>query len=225
MRTSSACLTVINKIYILKLNNFFEIVWGGMHQFSNPFAQYYNYNKSLFPSFGFPTFGNSPEEEIKIIGKDEFYRNKVANLIKVNEALGTFNNENNKPASFFENPDFQKRETFVEKSHPQDSSINKFNNLFDFGLINPNSSNKKVSCKKREKMRKNQLSSGAAEKVIPFIGSNIETLLLNAKKPLALYDLLDCDGLLGSTQNKRIVIGHKRTKTLYKLNKNLKVKR
>ena len=37
-------------------------------------------------------------------------------------------------------------------------------------------------------------------------------------------DLLDYDGVLGmGNMGKKIAIGHKRTKTLYKLNKNLKV--
>lgn len=197
-----------------------KLVWGNFNNpMINPFAQYYT--KSFFPSFpaGLPL---PTEEEIKIIGKDEFYRNKVANLIKVNEALGTFNNENNKPASFFENPDFQRLDPSPEKPLKLNC------NLFDFSLINNQPAHKRVHYKKHARMsRPPPLTPPTLEKVIPFIGSNVDNLLLLAQKTpaAAAEDLLDCDALLpaAAAGPKKIVIGHKRTKTLYKLNKSLKV--
>jgi len=171
---------------------------------------------------------NAPEQpnEIKIIGKDEFYKNKnTTGLFKPNEP---FLNENiNKSTNFFDNFDYSRineRSLSTNEKLPNLlENIKLNNNVFDFGLIN-----KKVNYKKKEKMKSTRNSATlATEKVIPFIGSNIDNLLLHKvflKNDPPCNDLLDCDSILANNNNsKKIVIGHKRTKTLYRFNKNMKV--
>ena len=179
---------------------------------------------SGFPTPSFlpqPTLPDPPATEIKQIGKDEFYKNKV----KANEILGFPPSENNKPQpDFFNNFDYSRineRSLSTNEKLPNLlENIKLNNNLFDFGLIN-----KKVNYKKRDKMKR---TAPFEEKVIPFIGSNIDTMLMQrilSPSEGTSEDLLDYDAVLGGLGNsgKKIAIGHKRTKTLYKLNKNLKV--
>lgn len=204
-----------------------KIVWSNFNSLANPFAQYYG--KSMFS--GFPTPGflpqpplpDPPATEIKQIGKDEFYKNKV----KASEMMGFPPSENNKPQSdFFNNFDYSRineRSLSTNEKLPNLlENIKLNNNLFDFGLIN-----KKVNYKKRDKMKTLQRTAALEEKVIPFIGSNIDAQLMQrilSPSEGATEDLLDYDGVLGlGNPGKKIAIGHKRTKTLYKLNKNLKV--
>ncbi len=161
------------------------------------------------------------EEELKIINKDDFERNRANLLLKTEHFSKNMIKE--PKSNFFNFLDYSRindRSLSTNEKLPNLLENYKLNNsLFDFPIIK-----KKVNYKKKETM-KNWKCNQSSEKVIPFIGTNLENLLIHYHlNPFAVKsdDIIDYDGIFMNA-NKKIVVGHKRTKTFYKFNKNLKV--
>ena len=193
------------------------LVWN--NNFNNPLTQLYQKNVFSNPLSNLMSI---PEEEIKIIGKDEFYKNK-SNILKNNEPFNNPLIKDNKP-NFFDFVDYSRineRSLSTNEKLPNLLENIKLNNnsLFEFPIIK-----KKVNYKKKDKM-KNWKNNNSTEKVIPFISTSVENILKDYpfNSHIQCDDIIDCDSILCSNSKKKIVIGHKRTKTFYKFNKNSKV--
>lgn len=195
----------------------------------------------------------APEDPKTNTGREEFFPNKPNNIMNsfppfpmtnnINNNFNLNSNNNEKPQaqappqiqkSFFpqfkpptENMDFTRNN---DKPFFNLGEKNNNTNFFEnFKLNNNNFTfeipkiNKKVTFRKKEPMRPQKITEESI-KVIPVIINNLENL---ASQDLCLEkyqeDLIDCDQICANAAGNKTMMGHKRTKTFYKLNKNLKV--
>lgn len=188
-------------------------MWNNL---KNPFLPYLPRTNFENPSPNLP----NPDEDLKMIGKEEFYINQ-GNDGNMNHQLQTnFLTETKKP-NFFDHFDYNRindRSLSTNEKLPNLLENYKLNNsLFEFPIIK-----KKVNFKKKEPMKATK--DKTVEKVYPFIIHNIENILMQRTKnpEFKSEEIIDCD-LFFNSGNQNILFGHKRTKTFYKINKNLKV--
>lgn len=230
-----------SKFYIFFLI-FIKILPKVWSNFSNPFMNFYQ--KKFFQNPMNPM--QPPAEEPKnTAGREEFFQSKPNNTMNNFPPFPMANTNSNEkaqqpppsqqiPKSFFpqfkppaENMDFTRNN---DKPFFNLGEKNNNTNFFENFKLNNNNFTfeipkiiKKVTFRKKEPMRSQKITEESI-KVIPVIINNLENL---ASQDLYLEkfqeDIIDCDQICANTAGNKTMMGHKRTKTFYKLNKNLKV--
>lgn len=110
-------------------------------------------------------------------------------------------------------------------SGPDEKNTNFLENLKLNNNNNPIESpkiTKKVTFRKKGIKMKPIQNKEETIKVIPFIINNLESYLMNIPNG-DCEEFVDCDQIFSNMTTQNTLVGHKRTKSFYKHNKNLKV--